>query len=156
MTDNEIIKALECCGGKVDCRTCHYKNRGDCLTDIKFDVLDLINRKDAEIEKLNVELVGMRGACESYKMHYDNAQAEIERLTEDIRILQYCNKVNISSSAELHDRLRTAKPEAIKEFWKKVRKHARIFSMFLSQAEENEFISYGDNLVKEMTEECEK
>jgi hypothetical protein len=44
------------------------------------NALDLINRQKAEIEKLNVELVGMRGACESYKMHYDNAQAEIEKL----------------------------------------------------------------------------
>ena len=38
-----------------------------------------------EIEKLTVELVGMRGACESYKMHYENAQAEIERLQEETK-----------------------------------------------------------------------
>ena len=36
----------------------------------------------AEIEKLNVELVGMRGACESYKIHYEKAQAEIEKKNE--------------------------------------------------------------------------
>lgn len=47
------------------------------------DILDLLNSQKAEIERLNVELVGMRGACESYKMHYDNAQAEIERLKDD-------------------------------------------------------------------------
>ena len=128
MTDKEIIKALECCTTGKKCRECIMKDDGSCMSHIRKNALDLINRQ----------------------------QAEIERLTEEIRILQYCNKVNISSSAELHDRLRTAKTEAIKEFWKKVRKHARIFSMFLSQAEENEFISYGDNLVKEMTEECEK
>lgn len=36
-----------------------------------------------EIEKLTVELVGMRGACESYKMHYENAQAEKKELWEE-------------------------------------------------------------------------
>lgn len=37
-----------------------------------------LKERQAEIEELNVELVGMRGACNSYKMHYDNAQTEIE------------------------------------------------------------------------------
>lgn len=83
MTDSEIIMALECCANENKCQECPYG--AACLDDkyvsiISKDALDLINRQQAEIEKLNVELVGMRGACESYKMHYDNAQAEIERL----------------------------------------------------------------------------
>ena len=49
------------------------------------NALDLINRQQAEIERLNVELVGKRGACNSYKMHYDNAKAEIERLQIRLR-----------------------------------------------------------------------
>jgi len=86
MTDNEIIKALEChikrqCWN--DCPNATEERQllsRPCSQMLAEDALDLINRKDAEIEKLNVELVGLRGACESYKMHYDNAQAEIERL----------------------------------------------------------------------------
>ena len=49
-------------------------------TTMREKTLQITEKQSAEIEKLNVELVGMRGACESYKMHYDNAQAEIERL----------------------------------------------------------------------------
>ena len=81
MTDNEIIKALECCiTNKCDeCaiyKECHNENsKGRVQV-----VLDLINRQQTQIEKLNVDLVGMRGACESYKIHYDNAQAEIAEL----------------------------------------------------------------------------
>ena len=66
------------------------------------NALDLINRQQAEIERLNVELVGMRGACNSYKMHYDNAKAEIERLREN-------NKAIMQTIADVHT-------EAIKEF----------------------------------------
>lgn len=84
MTDNEIIKSLECCITN-DCAKCkaYDETNGeivDCLHAICRNAIDLINQQKAEIERLNVELVGMRGACESYKMHYDNAQAEIERL----------------------------------------------------------------------------
>ena len=73
MTDNEFIELLDSIRSDIIA-----SNDEDVFT--VGDVLALINRKDAEIETLNVELVGMRGACESYKMHYDNAQAEIERL----------------------------------------------------------------------------
>ena len=48
---------------------------------------DQINEQLEEIEKLNVELVGMRDACNSYKMHYDNAKAEIEDLNHSIDTL---------------------------------------------------------------------
>ena len=47
------------------------------------DLVVVIDSQQAEIERLNVELVGMRGACNSYKMHYENAKAEIERLQNE-------------------------------------------------------------------------
>ena len=56
MTDNEIIKAAEVCAclhGK-SCAPCPYYvdgGRGYCLQ-MKKDVLDLINRQKAEIERL--------------------------------------------------------------------------------------------------------
>ena len=82
MTDNEIIEWWR---GIVElCNECHPDSFKNVLSkDIANDTLDLINRQKAEIERLNVELVGMRGACESYKMHYDNAQAEIKNLKAD-------------------------------------------------------------------------
>jgi hypothetical protein len=53
MTDNEIIKALECCSGKGDCRSCPFKNRDDCTKDLKAEIIGLITRQKAEIERLN-------------------------------------------------------------------------------------------------------
>ena len=56
MTDNEIIKALECCAeiGENDCQNCPYFNDVSCrcrnYENLK-DALDLINRQKAEIEE---------------------------------------------------------------------------------------------------------
>lgn len=45
-------------------------------------VFALITRQQAEIENLKVENQSLRGAANSLKMHYEEAQAEIERLEE--------------------------------------------------------------------------
>ena len=54
MTDNEIIKALECCTNNYECPTeCPlYKTDGDCLIALNKPTLDLINRQKEEIEIL--------------------------------------------------------------------------------------------------------
>ena len=55
MTDKEIIEGLRCCG-KIDrclqCRECPYFREVDCVDKSTNDVLDLINRQQAEIERL--------------------------------------------------------------------------------------------------------
>ena len=54
MTDNEIIKALECCShrgkGCDDCPV-NYKTAEFCFEDVMSDALDLINSQKAEIER---------------------------------------------------------------------------------------------------------
>ena len=62
MTDNEIIKALDYCK--------------DCYANINIDIIDLINRKQAEIEKLTIENQSLRMAANSYKLHYNEAKSE--------------------------------------------------------------------------------
>ena len=58
MTDNEIIKALECCRDAesvFDCQNCPYiecTNKKGCITELHGDILDIINRQKAEIERL--------------------------------------------------------------------------------------------------------
>ena len=104
LTDEQIIKFVE---------HAMYSAKGeDGFKEIHWehfkDILDLINRQKAEIEKLNVDLVGMRGACESYKIHYDNAQAEIERL-------QNAYKQCAWERDTFLEELKTAKSEARKE-----------------------------------------
>lgn len=51
MTDNEIIKALECCSNAEPCTNCPYQKQCD-ETDLAEIALDLINRQKAEIERL--------------------------------------------------------------------------------------------------------
>lgn len=107
ITDEQLIIALE--------EHIRLRNLGICEPDTPLHMLilllDLINdqkaqikqlenierfatktieKQEAEIERLNVELVGMRGACESYKMHYDNAQVEIDELQ---KLLDLSNKL---------------------------------------------------------------
>lgn len=66
MTDNEIIKALECCrdsvrnGGWKECLRCPAGSRKwelcdasrNCIDDIMTKNIDLLNRQKAEIEEL--------------------------------------------------------------------------------------------------------
>ena len=86
MTDNEIIKALECCcDDKHRCAECPYDGIG-CITDnnknsLLKDTLALINRQKAEkdkawelFEKKSNENIEMQMLC-------DRQKAVIERLT---------------------------------------------------------------------------
>ena len=53
MTDNEIIKALEICENyKETCEYCPYDNIRHCADEIRKDALDLIQRQQAEIDRL--------------------------------------------------------------------------------------------------------
>ena len=62
MTDNDIIKALECCtvcSSIETCGRCPYAEcptRKGCVGEMVKDALDLINRQKAEIERLTEEV----------------------------------------------------------------------------------------------------
>jgi hypothetical protein len=154
ITDAEIIKALECCissNTSLACFKCPMVKNKECNGSntsvnklVVENALDLINRQQAEIEKLNVELVGMRGACESYKIHYDNAQAEIERLKAEQEMADGYEDALVEMT----------KSEAIKEFWKRFDK-VLCENIGPSKRVYWEISSDGNNLVKEMTEVSE-
>ena len=94
MTDNEIIKALECCVKGLECKNCpanpHKGNYGYCTSLLLKDALDLINRQQAEIERLTAERDAMHQdviAAEEYAWQCKTAKAEsikefAERLKE--------------------------------------------------------------------------
>lgn len=165
MTDNDIIKALEWhLNRETHCNKCPYKefkNRNDenCVGRMLTNALDLIKRKETEIEKLNVELVGMRGACESYKIHYDNAQAEIERLREENKnqklvIEEIEDTINpLPFETDFEKAIRIAKSEAIKEFIKRFEKKIKDVKFTIGQTWEIECAL--EQTLKEMTEGCE-
>lgn len=56
MTDEEIIKALECCDDFGWCGQCLLQGVIDCKTVLTDNALDLINRQQAEIERLNADV----------------------------------------------------------------------------------------------------
>lgn len=80
MTDNEVIKALECCSNNVlyeqcvDCPHEEYLEKGHtCIIRATKDALDLINKQKAEnteLQRKNAEL----------KIELKAIKAEIERL----------------------------------------------------------------------------
>lgn len=75
MTDKENIKALECLAGfALKCIECPYSPRYQfplCQRRVAKEALDLIDRQQAEIERLKIESQSLRMAANSYKLHYN-------------------------------------------------------------------------------------
>ena len=125
MTDNEIIKALECCISNElaweNCPDCPYrKYRLSCMDDMLADAISLINRQQAEIERLK------NGLAISQK--------------ETKRIL-------VTKGGRGYGK---TKAEAIKEFAERLKKLARPFPFFIIEAVCGVTVTDIDNLVKEM------
>ena len=135
MTDNEIIKALEYCK--------------DCSANLNVEIIDLITRQQREIENLKVENQSLRSAANSLKIHYEEAQAEIERLKEcpkcvyeyDGEITEYC----VQDPCPNFQTVEQIKSEAYKEFAKLLKRQA-FDRLYVSVDEIN-------NLLKEMAGE---
>ena len=152
MTDNEIIKALEClCDYELgDCHKCPiYKHIDkDCTPDIVKPALDLINRKKAEIENYSHNTKTMANDIRGLQKALEQAKAEIERLKKEVKKCKEHYKMACSERNEFLEQLETAKAEAIKEFAERLK---------------NECVQDGafgyvsayeiDNLVKEMVGE---
>ena len=142
MTDNEIIKALECCRvenaiGTCKMRDCPFATNWKCeiaergtypINKLIKQALDLINRYKAENEKLNIELKAMRGSTNSYKAEAERLQKAIK--VQDIMIEQQDYKIEATKS------------EAIKEFAERIKAESYL----------NDGVFYIDKIVKEMTE----
>jgi hypothetical protein len=140
MNDNEIVKALECCNnppGKADCRTCpFYHSEGRCTENMLSNALDLINRLQAEIERLKTVhycidkvILGKQefAIADEYLIAYQNA---LERLY---------NNINLKS-------------EARKEFAERIKSKLRDLAKIEHRGEYCYLIgeAFFDNLLEEM------
>ena len=77
LTNNEIIKALECCA-KDDCKSCPlWDCDGDCFEELieKQNLLDLIKRLQAENERLKNKCEDCAG-CSEWKCDCSNIRKE--------------------------------------------------------------------------------
>ena len=97
MTDNEIIKALECCCANNNCDGCpldYLTFSSECASKLAINSLDLINRQ----------------------------KAEIERLENEYRWLDQESSILAADVTELSNQLKTAKAGAYKEFAERLKK----------------------------------
>lgn len=126
MSDNEIIKALECCTNNNaldNCDTCPLCDYGNCQDTLIKYCSNTINRQKAEIERL--------------KNHF-----------------MYCkvhNHVAIEIGAE-HAIIEAIKPQIIKEFAEKLKHKCRDSAELDDYKMTVVTKSDIDDLVKEMTE----
>ncbi len=137
LTDNEIKKALECCSdyGLLKCLKCPKRGTSKvCMYDLSKEALDLINRQQAEIERLREENLKQKAILEEFEQityplpfetHFDNA-------------------------------IKRAKTEAIKEFAERLKEKAWIYQ-HSEEVTINRLIATNDidNLVKEMVGDAE-
>ena len=141
MTDNEIIKALECCTQQAGCSGCPFvisdeiKYRGgySCSEALRKNALDLINRQKAENEMLKDLITYQKQEIKEKEQKYNQAVDDMFGLIETTR-----------------KEIAEAKSEAIKEFAEKLKNCFAISGDYL------DIINIIDNLVKEMMEVNEK
>ena len=132
LTDNEIIKALECCSEPYcnDNQCPLHKNTintKDCITQLSTNALDLINRLEGENKKNETIIRFADKTIESLK-------AEVERL-----------KANEEMAEGYADALvEMTKTEAYKEFAERLREKTKW--LFSSVSINNEI----DNLLNEL------
>lgn len=128
MTDNDIIKALECCVHQ-HCAECKLGGLTFCIDALSKYSLDLINRQKAENERL-------QHIC---------AELSKENEEQDRAIIN-----------ALH-RMKVVRAEAIREFAERLRKHLQKRTEYDEGGWDVDLFTVTeediDNLVKEMTEE---
>ena len=117
MTDEQIIKALECCATDDgnDCFQCPYGNivyksgNGGCVNRCREEALDLINRQQTKIEALQTDNKQLQSDVINANQNWDHIKGLWEREKEKVesakqKVICACKMLN------------TAKSEAIKEF----------------------------------------
>jgi hypothetical protein len=85
MTDKEIKKALECCQTQYarNCKDCPYEkykthsiSAVTCSSRLRKDLLDLLNRQQAEIERLEVDFKSAQSVGKGFQSAYDRAMGK--------------------------------------------------------------------------------
>ena len=134
-TDEQIIKALECCSQPYcNNNNCplneHTINTKDCITKLSTNSLDLINRQRAEIERLHSEV---KEKTETIVFLKDQATGWS---------IDFCN---------LKAKLNTAKAEAIKEFAERVKEIKVKYALpLLGLQTKTEIENYVDDILLQM------
>ena len=136
MESNDTIKALE--GAILNAKGCDSKVWSIEIYKLE-NALDLITQQQAENENLKVENQSLRSAANSLKMHYEEAQAEVERL----------KKLLTEEETKYNKCAKWFYKEAIKEFAERLKNEINIRTT-LSREQDKNVMRMIDNLIKEM------
>ena len=106
-TDDEIIKALECCRDFGDCSLCPYagatfEDEPDCAEKMHTDALALINRQKASLQEvitLNSKLEAENAKLQRLLDFYEKTSGNKKAKAEAIRAFAERLKANMSNIA---------------------------------------------------------
>ena len=88
MTDEQIVKALECCSSALTGEACEKcPLRGECVSKsntIEELALDLIQRQKAEIERLTEYNANLNGMCLEFTDKNTELQKQVDELKLDL------------------------------------------------------------------------
>ncbi len=155
MTDEQIIKALECCATDDgdDCFQCPYGNivykpgNGGCVNRCRKKALDLISRQKARIKELEEK------HAEDERVLNDRVQESVNAVSKaDQKYICTLERSIAAKDVErerLLQKLQQAQSEAIKEFAERLKERYEKHILCSTNILNNEI----DSLVKEMTEE---
>ena len=146
MTDNEIIKALECCNGwDGRCLNCPLNREGtNCKEKLNSYALVLINRQKAEIEMLKDLITYQKQEIKEKEQKYNQVVDDMFGLIETTR-----NEIAESKSEAIKkfaERSKETISNAINTYY-----NSNCGGYYLAE----DVIEDIDNLVKEMTEVSE-
>jgi hypothetical protein len=166
MTDKEIIKILNTATNIDGLQICciDYENDPETKTflSIKSDIVDLINRQQAEIEEARIGVKSYKGKYESAVKTAQELQTIIAEKQAEIERLQIRLRKERHQFADLGKMYSEIRAEAIKEFAERLHCHCQSIIndewnnkvcpvSWASAYEEIEEVI--DNLVKEMVGE---
>lgn len=155
MTDNEIIKALECCSKNILCGQYPLKEKNNCINKLSAYALELISRQQAEIERLHDEVSKTRrkALLEASSKFAGHSDYHGDTILCKLICMAEGKEVEIAKPLDKSE----IKSESVKEF---VKEHKEIMRSFLD--DDNEFLMKWceyevntDNLVKEMVGDTE-
>ena len=155
MTDNEIIKTLECCSKNILCGQCPLKEKNNCINKLSAYALELISRQQAEIERLHDEVSKTRrkALLEASSKFAGHSDYHGDTILCKLICMAEGKEVEIAKPLDKSE----IKSESVKEF---VKEHKEIMRSFLD--DDNEFLMKWceyevntDNLVKEMVGDTE-
>lgn len=121
MTDNEIIKALECCQRREGCLDCHFLDSrdpaGECIAKLSRVTVDLITRQKDEIESIKNAFENSQKTSKYWKSKCDELTEEAlttkseairelaRRLIEEIDAINYKEYNNYLDTIDIIERV---------------------------------------------------